>query len=92
MLWSSISQKASPAVPLCLVHLLEVPMEVTGDDVIPSYFLIGKPGGMQQTLGRGSGQMGGHFQAHTGVLPTKVSLLPLLVVSRCIASLTARWW
>lgn len=35
-----------PVVPLCTVHLVEV----TGDDVINSYFWIGKPDTIQQTL------------------------------------------
>lgn len=38
-----ISQRLFPAIPLCMVHLLEVALEVTGDDVLASYFWIGRP-------------------------------------------------
>lgn len=42
-----------------MVHLLKVPPEITGNDVIVGYFQIGRPGATQQTPGRDSGQMGG---------------------------------
>lgn len=36
---ASISQRSSPTEPLRIVHLLEVVLEVTGDDAIGSSFL-----------------------------------------------------
>lgn len=57
MLQSSISQYLSPDVPLCMVHLSDVPPEVTGKDIINNYFHVEKPGTRQQILVRGSGQV-----------------------------------
>lgn len=51
-LW--LQHYSSGFIPQCKIHLLKVPLEVTGDDVIASYFHIGKSGTMEQTLARGS--------------------------------------
>lgn len=49
---TSISQHLSPAILLCMVHLLEVLL--TGNDVIANYFWIWRPDTMQQTRVKGS--------------------------------------
>lgn len=47
MLQDNISQCLPLAAPLCMVHLLEVPLEITGDDDRYSYFWVGRPDMMQ---------------------------------------------
>lgn len=37
---SSVSQCLSSAIPLCMVHLFEVPPQLTGDDIIATYFWV----------------------------------------------------
>lgn len=52
-----ISQCLFPAIPLCIIHLFEVPPEVMGDDAITSSFWIGRIG----FPARGSRHTGGAF-------------------------------
>lgn len=48
----------SPNAPLHIVHLSAVPPEVNGDDdIIASYFIVGRPDMMQQTQVSGLGGM-----------------------------------
>lgn len=64
LMYRSISQWLSPAVPICMVFLLEGPPELIGNDVIVSYFQIGRLDIMWQTLLRGSRWKRGLFQTH----------------------------
>lgn len=67
---------------------MEVPQEVTGKDVVASYFQIGKSDAMQQIPVRGSGWMAWLFQVHEKQMlvlrplsqPTTVGHVPLLVL------------
>lgn len=51
-LYRNVSQHLSPTVSICVIHLLEVSLEVTCIDVSTRYFRIGKPDATQQTLVR----------------------------------------
>lgn len=50
------------AILLHLIHQMEVPPKITGEDVIICYFQIGRSDATWQTLVRGSGRMGECFE------------------------------
>lgn len=75
------SQCLSPAIPLCTVHLFEIPQELTGNDVITSWEArcdTMNTGRRLRALGRAflSAQK---VQRQQVERPVEPSLLPLLV-------------
>lgn len=58
---ASVPLCLSLAVPFCMVHLLEMPLDITGSDIITSYFWVGGPDTTQQPPVRDPGKMGGLF-------------------------------
>lgn len=52
----NLGQHLSPAVPLCIVHLLEAPPKVTGDAFITVISRLGSQDVMQQTLLEAQGE------------------------------------
>lgn len=64
-----------------LVKLFKVPLEVSGDEYIASYFWVWRPDMTQQIPVRGSEWMGKQWKSGFGTLPNELSLLPLIVVS-----------
>lgn len=61
-LGDSVSSGLFSDVPLQMVHLFTVHQEVTGGDIITSYFWVGRTNAIQQTPIRGSGWVGGFFK------------------------------
>lgn len=91
MLYASVAQFFSPNIPLADVPCSEIPLEVTHDDVITSYFQIGRPWWELPSLVRDSKLTGKLFL----VLENHALLLwldlPITIGSSCCGLIAWRW-